>query len=85
MKCVAIIVDLDGDGEPEVVLLPATVGVATVYKQTAETWGQLGAIPNSNCKGVREALLNGDFELVTPESKELRAAGQQLYVQTACK
>jgi hypothetical protein len=85
VKCDAMVLDLDGDGKPEILILSAPSGLATAYKQTDAEWNLIGTFANSNCKGVREALLSGNFELVTPEFKELQAAGQRLLVQPVCK
>ena len=84
VKCDAMVLDLDGDGTPEILIFNGPSGVVA-YRQTDEKWRLLGDVVNAHCKGVREALLAGHFELVTPESKELRAAGQRLFVQPVCR
>ena len=55
------------------------------YKQIDEKWGLLGYVGNANCRGVREALTNGNFELATPQFKELQVAGQRLLLLPACR
>jgi hypothetical protein len=84
VKCDAMMLDLDGDGMPEILIFGGPYGL-TAYKQTDGKWRLLGDVVNSNCKGVREALLAGNFEFVAPEFKELLAAGQHLRVQPACR
>ena len=74
-------VDLDGDGSPEIIVLGQ---VASAFKQSEKQWFLLGNIANTNCKGVRDALKEGKFEIAAPALKELRAAGQSLWVQRGC-
>jgi hypothetical protein len=79
--CEAMMVDLDGDGGPEIILLG--VGAeAAAFKQSENQWILLGNITNTGCKGVRDALREGKFEIATLELKELAVAGQSLRVQS---
>ncbi len=79
LKCEAVLLDLDGDDKPEILIfLP--VGLVPAFKETDGKWAWLGSLANANCKGVREALVNGDFKLVAPDFRDLQVAGQQLYV-----
>jgi Domain of unknown function (DUF4153) len=80
-RCDAMIVDLDGDGNPEIIVLGQ---VAAAFKQSESQWTLLGILTNAGCKGVRDALREGKFEIAAPELKELRVAGQSLRPQPGC-
>jgi hypothetical protein len=80
--CDAMMVDLDGDGKPEIVVLGPW---SAAFKQSENQWTLLGNITNTGCKGVRDALREGKFEIAaTPEFKELHVAGQSLQVSSGC-
>jgi Domain of unknown function (DUF4153) len=80
--CEAIIADLDGDGQPEIIVLGPG---AAAFKQTESRWLLLGNISNIFCKGVRDALREGKFEIAAaPALKELHVAGQSLRVSPGC-
>jgi hypothetical protein len=80
-KCDAVLVDIDGDGTPEVLISDSPRGSFLVYKESGGKWTYLGPLANSGCKGVREELVAGNFDLVTPDLKELKAGGTRLGVQ----
>jgi hypothetical protein len=83
-KCEALLVDLDGDGQPEVLLFNLP-GVGAAFKADADnTWKFLGTINNTNCLGVRAALLAGQFEVVKSTLKDIEVAGQRLRVAADC-
>jgi hypothetical protein len=80
-KCDAVLLDLDDDGAVEILLSDQdrTWGFSA-YKETGGKWTVLGAVTNSNCPGVRDALLAGSFELVASVRKEIKAAGASLQI-----
>jgi hypothetical protein len=82
-KCDAVMLDLDGDGTPEVLVSMRPNGFFVVYRETDGKWISVRNL--ANCKGLREALLAGNFELATPEFKEIRVADRKLYVQRDCQ
>jgi len=83
-KCEALLVDLDGDGQPEILLFNLP-GVGAAFKAEADnTWKFLGTIANTNCRGVRAALLAGQFEVVQSMLKDIEVAGQRLRVTMDC-
>lgn len=86
VRCEAIVADLDGDGQPEILLLSLPTGAAAAFKrQSADAaWDYLGGIANVNCAGVRDALHEGRFEIVQPAMKEISANGQRLRVTADC-
>src|SRR5262249_23193410 len=65
-KCDAIVMDMDGDGTPEILLFAAPGTTATAFHAAAAfhaapdgTWHYLGTILNATCRGVWEALTSG--------------------------
>jgi hypothetical protein len=83
-KCDAVMVDLDGDGQPEILLFNQP-GTAAAFKAEADnSWKLLGTISNTFCRGVQEALRAGQFELVEPGLKDIEVAGQRLHVTMGC-
>jgi hypothetical protein len=81
-KCDAVMVDLDGDGAAEILLSVKPHGYFRVYKETGGKWRHLGALDaSSGCNGVRDALLAGNFELIAPAFKDVKAAGAILQVR----
>jgi hypothetical protein len=87
-QCEAILTDLDGDGQPEVLLFSpngaADALVAFKKRLADDTWTHLGIVVNANCPGVRDALRAGQFETAEPEFKEIAAYGQRLLISTDC-
>jgi hypothetical protein len=86
-QCDAILTDLDGDGQPEILLFsnPGVGGTAAFKKRLADgAWTHLGIVVNANCPGVRDALRAGQFETAQPTLKEITANGQRLFVNTDC-
>jgi hypothetical protein len=83
-KCDALLVDLNGDGRAEILIIAAPFQLVTVYSLDAGKWSLKGTLAASNCKGVQDALRKGDFETVTPELKELKAAGYHLPLMLNC-
>ncbi len=83
-KCEAIVVDLDGDGRPEILLFSVPGGAAAAFKaNAAESWEFVGTIANAACPGVRDALRAGHFEIAEPAFKELEAGDQRLRIENA--
>jgi hypothetical protein len=86
-KCDAVLADLDGDGRDEIILLPAPSGQASVFRLSDDhSWSYLGTLAESNCPGMRDALLSGAFEVAQPIFKDLEISGHrlQLTFQTDC-
>jgi hypothetical protein len=88
-QCEAILTDLDGDGQPEVLLFSpnfaadAFVAADAFKKRLADdTWTHLGIVVNADCPGVRDALRAGQFETAQPALKEIAAKGKRLYIRT---
>jgi hypothetical protein len=84
-KCEAILTDIDGDGEPEILLFALPNGSSAALKLAADgTWTFLGTIANAQCAGVRDALRAGRFETIQPLLKEVQVNGQRLHVNREC-
>jgi Domain of unknown function (DUF4153) len=78
-KCDAVLTNLSGDGDAEIILLPVPFGQAVVFRLgDNHSWSFLGSLAGSNCPGVRDALLAGTFEVVQPAFKELETSGRRL-------
>ncbi len=80
VKCDAILLDVDGDGVAEILLSSPPLDRFFVYKEIGGTWTMFGDLRNSDCRGVREALLAGNFETVTSDLREVRAGGATLQI-----
>jgi hypothetical protein len=75
--CDAFLIDMDGDGAPEIVL--AGIGWIAVLRNTAEDrWVFAGNLPLGRCAGVVEALRQGRFALVAPTWRDLEVDGRRL-------
>jgi hypothetical protein len=83
-KCEAILLDLDDDGQPEILLLGLPAGPAAAFKDGPAGWSYFGMIANLQCNGVREALRAGQFRAAAPILKEIEVAGQRLRVTSNC-
>jgi hypothetical protein len=83
--CEAMMLDLDGDGTPEVMVFAISDSFpAAAFKQSGNQWVLLGAVLNLGCKEVRDALRVGNFEIGAPELKELHVAGQSVQIRREC-
>ena len=83
-SCEAVLIDLNGDGQPEILLFNVMTGAAVFKKGADGAWGYLGTLVNSNCLGVRDALRAGKFELIQPTLKDIAANGKRLFIGSDC-
>jgi hypothetical protein len=85
-SCQAVLVDLDGDGTAEVLLLDLGYSHrATAYKQEATgAWGLLGVIEGTICPGVVDALRLGHFIVAPAQTADIVVKGQRLHVTARC-
>jgi hypothetical protein len=81
-KCNAVLIDLDGDGHPEILLFDNTASAITGAFKTGPKgdWEFIGTIENIDCPGVRDALKSGHFSTVEPAVKDIDAAGERLRI-----
>ena len=86
-KCEALLVDMDGDGKDEIVLLNAPNGTGSVFKSENDgSWSLMGAVNHVTCPGVRDALRAGQFEIVASPLKEIEVSGQRIgVINNECK
>jgi hypothetical protein len=81
-KCDAFLIDADGDGKPEVLLIEKQqVGGGQVFAEgAAGSWTVVANIAyrDINCKPLVEKLRKGDFTLVAPRFKELQVGGRRV-------
>lgn len=83
-KCEAILVDLDGDGKPEILLSNLPSGQVGAFKRGDENWTYLGIVLNAQCPGVRDALRAGEFSVVSPPFREIDVKGNRLRLSSNC-
>jgi hypothetical protein len=83
-KCFAILADLDGDNQPEILLFSQPAGQAAAFKRGDDGWTYLGSLQNYFCRGVMDALRAGEFTIVPPRFHEIEVAGNRLRVGYNC-
>ena len=83
--CEAVMVDVDGDGQSEVLLFPVPTGVAVAFTFKNSRWESLGVVTNQHCPGVREAIRTGHLQPLEPVFKDIDAGGQRLRISVGCK
>jgi hypothetical protein len=85
IKCDAVLVDLDGDGTPEILLFLVPRGNGYAFKSNAAgEWDFIGELTGTNCPNVRAALRNGQFKLRPAPFKDLVVGGDRLHVTQEC-
>jgi len=82
-SCEGFLVDLTGDGAPEIVLFDGMK--ALVFAKNADgSWALAAEIANLHCKGAIEALRSGDFEAVPAAFKDIKANGSRWPIMPFC-
>jgi len=85
LKCEAAFIDLDGDGNEEILLFQSPGGRASAFKLAKDNqWILLGQLNNTHCRGLRDNLTKGTVEAVAPPLKEVLIAGRRLQVVPDC-
>ncbi|MBV7535363.1 DUF4153 domain-containing protein [Duganella sp. sic0402] len=80
-KCDAFVLDADGDGKPEVLLLEKKGGRSQLYAEGGDgKWSAAGSLRYSDvaCKPLVEKLRKGEFTLAAPRFKELEIGGRRV-------
>jgi hypothetical protein len=83
-KCDAYLLDLDGDGADEIVVLDLSrPGFARTFKQAADgAWHDVGGLSNTvRCDKVRAALRNGELQLIPTEWRDIEVSGIRLRLE----
>ncbi len=85
-KCNAYLLDLTGDGKPEVLFIsqenyPRSVIVMENTDGTWDTVGKLSAsVPRCN-EAMQKGLASGSYRLIPPMLKDLEIAGQRIHIE----
>jgi Domain of unknown function (DUF4153) len=78
-QCDAYLLDFDGDGKQEVLLISNDPRASSVLlaEKADGSWYARGQIPSEalRCKPLRERLQAGDFQLLPPKTRELEVDG----------
>jgi hypothetical protein len=82
-ECDAVLLDLDGDGKDEILVLARPNSVTTAFKAEGDGWRSLGILINSGCNGVREGFRDGKFELEQAPYKDIAIGGTRLRLNEA--
>ncbi|MTV39660.1 DUF4153 domain-containing protein [Duganella radicis] len=81
-KCDAFVIDADGDGKPEVLLIEKLhAGGGQVFAEGSDgAWTVVAnmAYRDMSCKPLVDKLRKGEFTLVTPRFKELDIGGRRV-------
>jgi hypothetical protein len=86
-SCAAAVVDLDGDGVAEVLILSR--GARTAYRRTDGRWTKAGEFLGSSCPDETDSLAAGRFSLPTQPTpwRDLEIGGRRLrfFEDTPCQ
>jgi hypothetical protein len=83
LACVAYLIDLDGDGAPEVIVGTAQDARLNLYQLTPSgVWRYAGYFDAYQCGfDVRDLLTTGRYQLQPPQQRELEIGGKRLRLQ----
>jgi hypothetical protein len=85
-NCGAMIVDLDDDGRPEILLFMLPYGSGYAFKSdSGGKWAPIGTLSNSFCWSVREHLRDGAVEVAAAPYKDVIIGGERLHITEPCK
>lgn len=86
-KCDLLLVDMDGDGREEILLMDANGAGVAIYRQSDKGWRIAGnfTLPYNCAAKYRRALLNGAFRLLPPawQLKDFEILGTRFVPQTS--
>jgi len=84
-ECDLVLVDLNGDDRPEIIMLGALPepNAVVVSELTPGQWRPIGTLPSSlaACASLRQALINGRYTLAPPVTRELDIGGMRMVVR----
>ncbi len=87
VKCDAYLIDLTGDGKPEVLVVGAERGGGATFMGEDGTgeWRALETLPFdfAGCESLRKSLIAGRVRAVTPIAKVLEVDGRRIWMQSA--
>lgn len=86
-RCDALLVDLDGDGGAEILLIgDRSYGPVAAFKEVAPgSWEFWGTLLNAECRGVVDALRQGNFQITPSTSMDLTVGDQRLQLKAECR
>jgi len=82
-SCDAYLLDLSGDGKPEVIVVPTERDFVPIFGENAQhEWRRVGSLPWSvgGCKSLRQKLTAGNLRALPPVLNDLEVSGVRLRV-----
>lgn len=83
--CDTFLVDIDGDGRDEVLIVgeASFIGAVVLSQDTAGKWGVMARLPYdvAGCEPLLQKLRKGEFVLVPARMREIEVGGMRLAVQ----
>ena len=84
--CEAVLLDLDGDGRLDVLLIETEYpNQVTAYHETSGSWAYWGRMDGARCPGALEALRIGRFDLAPASTRDVIANGHRLHLTPGCR
>jgi hypothetical protein len=78
-KCDAVLIDADGNGKQDVMLIDGGYSIGALYsQQPAGEWELVAHLSGTTCKPLLGEVLAGRYTLATPRFKALEVKGVQL-------
>ncbi|MES2347219.1 MAG: DUF4153 domain-containing protein [Pseudomonadota bacterium] len=82
-KCDAFIVDVDGDGKPEILVveLQPSYSDGVLFSESADgKWGAIATMAphDPSCKSLMDKLRQGEFKIAEPRLRELDIGGRRV-------
>jgi len=78
--CEAVIVDLNNDAVPEIMLLPPHSYGWTVFGEIGGRWHYRGGFVSS-CRGTNDAIAAGRFEIIAPVYGDIKIGDRRLHLE----
>jgi hypothetical protein len=82
--CDAFLMDVTGDGVPEIVLIGTTryAGSAIFAQDQHENWKEIGSLPSvAGCTSIHDGIVAGDVRATTSDVKDLEIGNKRLRVR----
>jgi hypothetical protein len=81
--CDAYVLDLGGDSQPEIIVIPTAPGLSAVLGENGQhEWRRVASLPYNlgGCASVRNKLVAGDYRSVRPAFNDLDVGGVRIQV-----
>ena len=84
-SCDAFVIDVNLDGEPEVLVMQAGELPVVLGRGSDGKWQLFGTLPfgAGSCAPLVRELKAGQFQLIAPRAQDLRIAGQRVTINTS--